>query len=121
MQGEQGRVGGFGGLECEQVDRGGPFLPCLPLRRAVGRDVSTQGLTAGLVGAAAVWAPHLHQGSAHATLHMGTAEALTHCEGREAADTSAVDTLEQKPPEMQHWLLLGCPHPRPTSLDTLQG
>lgn len=35
-------------------------------------------LTTGLVGAAAVWAPHLHQGSAHATLYLWAAEALTY-------------------------------------------
>lgn len=42
-----------------------------------------QGLTTGLVGAAALWAPHLHQGRAHATLHVGAAEALAHCTGGE--------------------------------------
>ena len=65
-----------------------------------------QGLTTGLVGAAALWAPHLHQGRAHATLHVGAAEALTHCTGGEAGDASDTDTLELQSSET-HWLRRG--------------
>lgn len=91
--------GGSGGTESEQVDRGGPVLPLLfpPHKGPV------QGLTTGLVGAAAVWAPHFHQGSAHATLHLRAAEALTHCTRREAGDTSDTDDLGCESSEMQHW------------------
>ena len=63
----------------------GPCPPPYPTPRPgsppLGRGVSVQGLTTGLVGAAALRAPHLHQGRAHAALHVGAAEALTHCAG----------------------------------------
>lgn len=83
-------------------DSGGSFLPSLTLHGGpgslpLGKGIPGQGLTTGLVGAAAVWAPHLHQSSAHATLYLGTAEALTHCEGGEAGDTSAADTWSRNP------------------------
>lgn len=75
-----------------------------------------RGLTTGLVGAAALWAPHLHQGRAHATLHMRAAEALTHCSGGEAGDASDTDTLELESSETLR-LRRGLPAPlRPLSV-----
>lgn len=71
-----------------------------------GGGVSVRGLTTGLVGAAALWAPHLHQGRAHAALHMWAAEALTHCAGGEAGDASDTDSLELESSETL-WLRRG--------------
>lgn len=100
--------GDSGGVESEPSGQWWPGSPSPqgPGSPPLGRGVPVRGLTTGLVGAAAVWAPHLHQDSAHDTLYVGTAEALTHCMGREAGDTSATDTLELESSET-HWLRRG--------------
>lgn len=61
------------------------------------RDCVTVTLT-GFVGAAAVRAPHLHQGSARATLHLGTAEALTHTLVQRAAELCGVPVHGERLP-----------------------
>lgn len=96
VMGEEDDLGGFPppvALERQNLSKWimvGLF-PAPPPHRGPGtlpsvNGLPAPGLTTGLIGAAAVWAPHLHQGSAHATLHLGTAEALTHCMGEEAGD-----------------------------------
>lgn len=110
--GQSGRLpsGDSGGTESEargQWGASGPPSSHGPWVPTCGEGVPAQGPTTGFVGAAAVWAPHLHQGCTHATLHVGAAEALTHCVGGEVGDTFVTDASEHESSAMQHQLRRG--------------